>query len=80
MDKIDYKIGDEVIRHWGDESRGGDDKPTIVVGIDTENQYLQCLDYKFGKALIHQYPLEQYRKTGKTYPELAKALEQISNS
>lgn len=76
---MDFLIGDEVIRHWKFGDKEGDDKPTVVVG--TYEGYLQCIRVHGNGVvkIIDQNP-EQCRKTGKTYPELAKIIEQLKKS
>ncbi len=73
----EFNIGDEVIRQTiGFDGKPFDDRPSVVVKVDLENRYLQCLSiHQNGNVMLNYYEMSQYRKTGKTYPEIIDSIE-----
>ena len=73
MDKVneyEYKLGKEL--NIGDEVSTelyGHDRTAIVRNIDNIHGYA----WVFGKDFSEQCPIDKLVKTGKSYPEVAKA-------
>jgi hypothetical protein len=73
--KEEIKIGDEVIRHYKNEFMEGDDAPSIFLSEEDEN--FRCLAFNGRSIMIAEYPKNQYRKTGRHFPEIAAVLEKM---
>jgi len=71
----EIKVGDEVIRHYKSEFAEGDDAPSIF--LSEEDGYFRCLAFNGRSIMIAEYPKNQYRKTGRHFPEIAAVLEKM---
>ena len=72
------QVGDEVIRHYKSEFAEGDDAPSIF--LSEEDGYFQCLAFNGRSIMIAEYPKNQYRKTGRHFPEIAEVLQKMRES
>ena len=77
-DKGKIQVGDEVIRHYKSEFAEGDDAPSIF--LSEEDGYFRCLAFNGRSIMIAEYPKNQYRKTGRHFPEIAEVLQKIKES
>ena len=71
----EIKVGDEVIRHYKSEFAEGDDAPSIF--LSEEDGYFRCLAFNGRSIMIAEYPKNQYRKTGRHFPEIAAVIEKM---
>jgi hypothetical protein len=72
------QIGDEVIRHYKNEFMEGDDAPSIFLSEEDGN--FRCLAFNGRSIMIAEYPKNQYRKTGRHFPEIAEVLQKMKES
>ena len=72
------QVGDEVIRHYKSEFAEGDDAPSIF--LSEEDGYFRCLAFNGRSIMIAEYPKNQYRKTGRHFPEIAEVLRKMKES
>ena len=72
------QVGDEVIRHYKSEFAEGDDAPSIF--LSEEDGYFRCLVFNGRSIMIAEYPKNQYRKTGRHFPEIAEVLQKMRES
>ncbi len=72
------QVGDEVIRHYKNEFMEGDDAPSIF--LSEENGCFRCLAFNGRSIMIAEYPKNQYRKTGRHFPEIATVLAKMKES
>ena len=69
------QVGDEVIRHYKSEFAEGDDAPSIF--LYEEYGHFRCLAFNGRSIMIVEYPKNQYRKTGRHFPEIAAVLQKM---
>ena len=69
------QVGDEVIRHYKSEYAEGDDAPSIF--LSEEYGHFRCLAFNGRSLMIVEYPKNQYRKTGRHFPEIAAVLAKM---
>lgn len=69
------QVGDEVIRHYKNEFAEGDDAPSIF--LYEEYGHFRCLAFDGRSIMIVEYPKNQYRKTGRHFPEIAAVLAKM---
>lgn len=72
------QVGDEVIRHYKNEFMEGDDAPSIF--LSEEDGHFRCLAFNGRSIMIAEYPKNQYRKTGRHFPEIAEVLQKMKES
>ena len=72
------QVGDEVIRHYKSEFAEGDDAPSIF--LSEEDGYFRCLAFNGRSIMIAEYPKNQYRKTGRHFPEIAEVLRKMKEA
>ena len=72
------QVGDEVIRHYKSEFAEGDDAPSIF--LSEEDGYFRCIAFNGRSIMIAEYPKNQYRKTGRHFPEIAEVLQKMKES
>jgi hypothetical protein len=72
------QIGDEVIRHYKNEFMEGDDAPSIFLSEEDGN--FRCLAFNGRSIMIAEYPKNQYRKTGRHFPEIAEVLAKMKET
>lgn len=78
QEKEEYHTGDEVIRHYKSEYAEGDDAPSIF--LSEEDGHFRCLAFNGRSIMIAEYPKNQYRKTGRHFPEIASVLQKMRES
>ena len=72
------QVGDEVIRHYKNEFMEGDDAPSIF--LSEEDGHFRCLAFNGRSIMIAEYPKNQYRKTGRHFPEIVEVLQKMKES
>ena len=72
------QVGDEVIRHYKSEFAEGDDAPSIF--LSEEAGYFRCLAFNGRSIMIAEYPKNQYRKTGRHFPEIAEVFAKMKET
>lgn len=72
------QIGDEVIRHYKNEFMEGDDAPSIFLSEEDGN--FRCLAFNGRSIMIAEYPKNQYRKTGRHFPEIAEVMQKMKET
>ena len=72
------QVGDEVIRHYKNEFMEGDDAPSIF--LSEEDGHFRCLAFNGRSIMIAEYPKNQYRKTGRHFPEITEVLAKMKET